>query len=146
MVRPVLAALTFAACAAALAPSCNASVVEACLDGPCPSENGGMGGTGARGTSSTAKGAGGGADACPPTPQTGDIPCDVFTVIHLNCNPCHQNPPKNGAPFPLLDYSDTQQLFEPGKLIFQQMYDQTRPDACPRMPLGGMLSPPTSRR
>ena len=27
----------------------------------------------------------------------------------------------------------------PGKLVFQQMYDQTRPGALPQMPLGGML-------
>jgi hypothetical protein len=128
MPRTLLAALVLAVCALALASSCNASVTEGCLDGPCAT--GGSGG----GT-----GTGGGADACPATPQTGDFPCDVFAVIHTNCNPCHQNPPQNGAPFPFLTYADTQQVFSPGKLRFQQMYDQTRPGATPRMPFGGML-------
>jgi hypothetical protein len=81
------------------------------------------------------------AAACPTTPQTGDFPCDVFAVVHKNCNPCHQMPPKNGAPFPLLMYSDTQQVFQPGELVFQQMFISIGPNGLPRMPLGGMLSP-----
>ncbi len=150
MPRTLVAAfLASALCAVALAPSCDASVTEGCLDGPC----GGMGGASASQSASTATGTGGtatggtatggspGADACPAKPQAGDFPCDVFAVIHANCNPCHQNPPLNGAPFPLLTYADTQKPIIPGKLIFQQMYDQTRPDALPRMPLGGSLKP-----
>jgi hypothetical protein len=133
MTRYLLAALlALSTCAVALASACNASVTESCLGGPCATDTGGMAGAGGKGADS-------GADACPAKPKTGDFPCDVFAVIHTNCNPCHQNPPMNNAPFPLLTYSDTQQPFLPGKLIFQQMYDQTRPTACPRMPLGGML-------
>jgi hypothetical protein len=123
MPRRTVAALLFAACAAALA-CCNANVVENCIAGPC---TGGVGGAG-------------GADGCPAVPQTGDFPCDVFAVIHPNCTRCHQDPPLNGAPFPLLTYADTQKVFLPGRLVFQQMYDQTRPNAAPRMPLGGSLS------
>jgi hypothetical protein len=123
MSRRTLAALLLAACAALV--SCNADVTEGCLGGPCA--DAGMNGDG-------------GADACPVVVQTGDFPCDVFAVIHANCNPCHQSPPRHMAPFPLLTYADTQHLFLPGRLIFQQMYDQTRPTASPRMPLNGSLS------
>jgi len=146
MPRTLVAAfLASALCAVALAPSCSASVTEGCLDGPC----GGMGGasastaagTGGMATGGMATGGSPGADACPAKPQTGDFPCDVFAIIHANCNPCHQNPPLSGAPFPLLTYADTQKPIFPGKLIFQQMYDQTRPNALPRMPLGGSLTP-----
>jgi hypothetical protein len=48
---------------------------------------------------------------CPTVAQTGDFPCDVFAVVHSVCNKCHTNPTKNGAPFPLLTYADTQQPF-----------------------------------
>jgi hypothetical protein len=146
----VVAALVLSASAAAFAASCDANVSESCVTGPCLSL--GAGGAGMAASSSSAagsggQGTGGTADTCsiPATTRTGDIPCDVFAVVHPNCNPCHQNPTTNGAPFPLLNYSDTQQAYltdanmKPTKLVFQQMFDQTRPDACPRMPLGGKL-------
>lgn len=123
----LMAALLLAACAAVPLFSCTANVTQSCIAGPCTqSDTGG------------ASGAGG--SPCMPIAKTGDIPCDVFAVIHVNCNPCHQMPPLNGAPFPLLTYADTQQIYAPGKLVFQQMYDQIQPGAVPRMPLGGSLS------
>jgi len=115
-----VAALTTAWTAAALG-ACSSNPSEGCLAGPC------TGGAGA-------------AAACPIDPQTGDFPCEVFAVVHQRCNPCHQDPPQNGAPFPLLTYEDTQQAYTPGKLRFQQMYDQIQPAAAPRMPLGGSLT------
>jgi hypothetical protein len=137
MARPLLAAaLLLVASAAAFSTSCNASTTESCLAGPCT----GSGGAGS--TSATASGSGGvgAAAACPPTPQVGDFPCDVFKIIHNRCNPCHQMPPLNGAPFPLLTYENTQEEYEPGILKFQQMYAQIQPGASPRMPFGGMLT------
>ena len=133
------AALLLAACVAAPLSSCTADTTESCIGGPCTLA--GSGGASSA-VSSSGTGGGPGADACMPVSKTGDFPCDVFAVIHTNCNPCHQMPPLNNAPFPLLVYADTQAPYEPGKLIFQQMYDQTRPGAAPRMPFGGMLSDP----
>lgn len=138
MLRPLSAlAVLVAAVVVALMPACNAQVNESCTDGACG------GGVTAATSSVTATGTGGGPDAasCPVTPQTGDFPCDVFAVVHHNCNPCHKMPPINGAPFPLLTYADTQNEYAPGALIFQQMFISTGPDGSPRMPFGGMLTP-----
>ena len=114
----------------ALASACGGGTTEGCLDGPCTGGVAGSGGT-------TGAGA---AAACDMTPKTGEYPCDVFTVIHDNCHSCHQDPPINGAPFSLLTYADTQELFNPSKRVFQQMYDQIQPGAAPRMPLNGTLT------
>src|SRR5882724_6086874 len=97
---------------ALLAFSCTAHLEEGCLAGPCS-----PGGLAAQSSSSSGTGGGGGGavmlNSCmgmdPPT--TGDFPCDVFAVIHTRCNPCHTMPTKNGAPFPLLTFEDTQQLY-----------------------------------
>ncbi len=34
--------------------------------------------------------------------------CDVQPILVSKCQRCHQDPPQNGAPFPLLTYADTQ--------------------------------------
>jgi hypothetical protein len=129
MIRAVLVSAPFLAALAA----CNAQITEMCVSGPCTLDTGG-------GPGSTT-GAGGAMDAanCPETPQTGDFPCDVFAVVHKSCNPCHQMPPKNGAPFPLLAYADTQTPYSATRLVFQQMFISVGPNGCPRMPFGGML-------
>ena len=127
-------AAVVAAVGVAVVPACDAQVTVSCTDGPC---GGGV-------TTGTGTGAGGAGNAanCPATPQTGDFPCDIFAVVHKNCNPCHQNPQMNGAPFPLLTYADTQKPFTADVgLIFQQMYISTGPEGSPRMPFGGMLQP-----
>lgn len=146
MARPLLVAalLLVASAAAAFVTSCNASTTEGCLAGPCTGAGGSSGaatgaGTGGAGTTSGSGGAGA-ASACPPVAQVGDFPCDVFKVVHHRCNPCHQKPPLNNAPFPLLTYADTQVVYVPGELRFQQMYLQVQPGASPRMPFGGMLT------
>jgi hypothetical protein len=128
MVRS-LSGLVAAAVVVAAVAACDAQTTESCTDGPC-------------GGSVTSTGAGGEANAadCPATPQTGDFPCDVFAVVHAQCNPCHQSPPMNGAPFPLLTYADTQKVYSPGALVFQQMFISTGPDGSPRMPFNGMLT------
>lgn len=135
--------LSLAAAALAILPAaCGAGTTETCYGGPCTestmSSASSANGTGGSGTGGT--GGAGGAAACAPTPQDGEFPCDVFAIVHARCNPCHTDPMQNGAPFPLLTYADTQKPYVPGKLIFQQMYDQIGPDGDPRMPLGGMLA------
>ncbi len=42
-------------------------------------------------------------------PMSGPVPwCDAYKVINCVCQQCHQNPPVNGAPIPLMTYEDTQ--------------------------------------
>ncbi|MDI1478349.1 hypothetical protein [Polyangium sp. y55x31] len=102
-----LAPLALLPLLAALGPACTAELEEGCLGGQCvppgsppipPLPTSGSGG------------GGGGGDAgptCEDTPQTGDFPCDVFTVLQTHCHTCHQSPPLNGAPYSLLTYEDT---------------------------------------
>jgi hypothetical protein len=130
MLRSLRLLAGVAVIAVAVVPACDADVTESCTNGPC-------GG----GVTSSSSATGTDAANCPSTPQTGDFPCDVFAVVHHNCNPCHQNPPLNGAPFPLLVYADTQKVYSPTELVFQQMFISTGPNGSPRMPFGGMLTP-----
>ena len=37
--------------------------------------------------------------------------CDAYEIINCSCQQCHQNPPINGAPIPLVTYADTQVAF-----------------------------------
>ncbi len=37
--------------------------------------------------------------------------CAAYEIINCSCQQCHQNPPLNGAPIPLLTYADTQAPF-----------------------------------
>src|SRR5579863_5430712 len=43
---------------------------------------------------------------CATPPSAGAFPSDVQAVLQDKCWPCHQMPPKNHAPFPLLTYAD----------------------------------------
>jgi hypothetical protein len=121
MLRSLLATAALAAAGLALGVSCDAKIIESCLDGDCT-----LGGGGARvviptmlPSSASSSGGDGGVDAgpdadakgCPTIPQTGDFPCDVFAVIHSVCNHCHTNPQLHGAPFQILTYADTQQPY-----------------------------------
>ena len=50
--------------------------------------------------------------------------CDAYKVINCVCQQCHQNPPLNGAPIPLLTYEDTQAPFPfatSTKLVWNKM-------------------------
>jgi hypothetical protein len=172
MRRPSLATVLLGAVLvgviAASAASCNAQVSETCVGGPCGLGGGGTGGgtasstSGSTSTSTSGSSSSGGPDArnCPTIPKTGDFPCDVFAVIHSICNKCHTNPTKNGAPFQLLTYADTQQPFKAlldngcttdadcgptaGNCVdglckglrFQQMWLSIGGISCPQMPFG----------
>jgi hypothetical protein len=107
-------------------------------EGACAGDGcGGSGGSSGLGASGGSGGSGGGAESCPGDPQTGDIPCDVFAVLHAKCHACHTDPPANNAPFPLLTYADTQEPYgTKGKLRFQRMREVIEPDAIPHMPFG----------
>ena len=71
-----------------------------------------------------------------PPPATGNIPADVAAILTSRCQTCHQMPPVNGAPFPLLTYDNVHQLFGGTIPIYQEMYILTRPDGQPHMPYG----------
>jgi hypothetical protein len=58
--------------------------------------------TGARGGAAGATGAGGFGGARP----VNSLPCEVQAVLKARCQPCHQDPPLNGAPMRLLTWSD----------------------------------------
>jgi len=49
--------------------------------------------------------------------------CATDRVLSRKCRRCHQDPPLNGAPFPLLSYEDTQVVDGRGKPRFQKMAD-----------------------
>ncbi len=98
-----------------LSLSCKANLETNCVDGTCgPSPNG----------------------ECA-YPDTGGLPCDVYSVLAENCQGCHASVPTMGAPFSLTSYADTQApvpgLTEP---IWQEMRKQIQPGASPGMPFG----------
>jgi hypothetical protein len=55
--------------------------------------------------------------------------------MSAKCQTCHQNPPLNDAPFPLLTYADVHSLF--GTIPkYQEMHYLIQPDGSPHMPFG----------
>jgi hypothetical protein len=70
---------------------------------------------------------------CKPNPDSGAFPADIAAILSARCQPCHQNPTMNGAPFPLLTYQDVNGMFGPIP-IYQEMYVLIQPDGSPHMP------------
>lgn len=68
--------------------------------------------------------------------------CEVLDVLERKCQRCHRDPPVNGAPFPLLDYEDTQRPLFAGAetLIYEQMGIVVENDVMP--PVGLPVDPP----
>ena len=71
----------------------------------------------------------------------GDLPCDVDRILAKVCQHCHTSPPRNGAPFALVTYSDTQQKID-GRPIYEYMGIAV---GAGRMPLPPMSLTPTER-
>jgi hypothetical protein len=66
--------------------------------------------------------------------------CQAEKVLHEVCQRCHQDPPLNGAPFPLVTYADTQVVPMDGIPRWQRM---ERAVESGFMPLRGLdLDPP----
>lgn len=42
----------------------------------------------------------------------GELPCDVDRILSTVCQYCHTRPPRNGAPFSLVTYGDTQVIVD----------------------------------
>ena len=79
--------------------------------------------------------------SCPTSrPTTGSFPADVAQVLVAKCQTCHQMPPKNHAPFPILTYaqSQTSDPLSPftGVPIWQVMHKVIQPKGVPHMPFG----------
>lgn len=74
---------------------------------------------------------------CTATPATGSFPSDVADVLTSRCQPCHTDPPLNGAPFPLLAYGDVHKVLTGTAMpIYEEMYLLVQPGADPHMPFG----------
>jgi hypothetical protein len=74
---------------------------------------------------------------CGTSPATGTIPADVNAILVSRCQPCHQMPPMNGAPFPLITYEDVHAPFVGTPTpIYEEMYMHIQPDGDPHMPFG----------
>jgi hypothetical protein len=69
--------------------------------------------------------------------------CQAEIVLRTVCQRCHQEPPLNGAPFPLVTYEDTQELFAEGVLRWERMKEVVEIDFMPLR--GGGLDPPVER-
>jgi hypothetical protein len=68
-------------------------------------------------------------------PRSGELPCDVAAVLKAKCQPCHQQPPKNHAPFPELTYQDLLMPYGTvGLLRWQRMSEVIEPGNAPHMP------------
>lgn len=66
---------------------------------------------------------------------------NVRPIIESNCIACHQEPPVNGAPMPLIDYAKVKQAVEERGLINRISRDQ---GAIGMMPNGGTRLPQNS--
>jgi uncharacterized membrane protein len=68
------------------------------------------------------------AAACSSSSDNNGTPsfCDVRPILQSKCQRCHQDPTKNGAPFPLLSYADTQVSAATTDRPERKRYDQMR--------------------
>jgi hypothetical protein len=123
-----LAFVAVIACAAA-SPACEADVDGGCTTGPCG------GATVAAAATVTVAGSGGGGGGEPTClfPDTGELPCDVFTVLADRCHKCHQDPPINSAPFSLLTWQSFQEIYG-NKPIWERADAAIEPGNVPQMP------------
>lgn len=63
-----------------------------------------------------------GAPASDAAANSGELPSDVDAVLEHRCRECHQDPPRNMAPFPLVTYENTQ-VRPPGYPAGTKIYD-----------------------
>jgi hypothetical protein len=67
------------------------------------------------------------------------FPCEVEAILERKCQRCHQDPPQNYAPFPLLTWSDTRASYGV-QLVYQAMLPAIESDFMPYTELD--LEPP----
>jgi uncharacterized membrane protein len=56
-----------------------------------------------------------------PVPAGRFFPCDVEAAVKARCQICHTTPPVMSAPFPLLEYADTQKDYGGGQKVWEAM-------------------------
>jgi uncharacterized membrane protein len=57
--------------------------------------------------------------------------CNVQRVLEQKCQRCHQDPPMNGAPFPLVTYEDTQVSERTGRRRYERIYGAVESEYMP---------------
>jgi mono/diheme cytochrome c family protein len=67
-------------------------------------------------------------------PESGDLPCDVRTVIADNCAQCHSDPPRFGAPMPLVDAADFDAEGRDGRPYHESVPERVRDAVAPMPP------------
>jgi hypothetical protein len=58
------------------------------------------------------------------------FPCEIEAILTSKCQRCHQDPPRNDAPFPLLTWSDTRRSYGV-QLVYQAMLPAIESDFMP---------------
>lgn len=66
--------------------------------------------------------------------------CDAQPILANKCVRCHSDPPRNGAPFSLQEYADTQITTDNGEHRYERMREAIESDFMPYR--GIMLDPP----
>ncbi|MEM9454844.1 MAG: hypothetical protein AAGF11_11740 [Myxococcota bacterium] len=71
-----------------------------------------------------------------------EIPCDIQQILRDNCGDCHGDPPRYGAPMPLVDYDDFQVPAESSvaRSVWEVTIDRLGDPVSP-MPPGGDMDP-----
>ncbi len=120
-VRSSICSLVVLVCAACKGP------------GTVPNPTGG-GSAGTGGGSTGSGGSGGSGGGSTTGADAGSYACDVAPIVNTRCLDCHSNPPKFGAPMPIVTYADTQadSVQYPGQKIYERMAARI---ADPRLPM-----------
>lgn len=67
------------------------------------------------------------------TPALHDLPCEVDAILEANCRKCHSDPPKFGAPMPLVSHAQvhakapSDPSFEVWQLMKTRVHDPVKP-------------------
>ena len=109
--------LSFGACAPDSPP---AGPVAGSTGSPGSGGSTGSPGSGGSTGSPGSGGSGGsGAASADVAPATGEMPCDVGTIVRTRCAGCHQTPPLFGAPMPLLNVDHFQQAAKNSQKVWE---------------------------
>lgn len=136
-------ALLVAACAFAFA--CSEHEPELERVGGTPGVGGAAADSGIAGAGGSAGNAGSDGGCGAPSAKNPTFPCEVEAVLKAKCQRCHDDPQKNGAPFPLLAWSDTQTDYF-GKPVYERMFSVVSSDFMPfvSLPLNPPVEPLTA--
>lgn len=92
----------------------------------CSSDNGGSGGAGDASADSAVE---------PEAEDADTIPCAPRAVLQTVCQTCHARPPRNGAPFPLVNRSNIVKRASDGRPLSEHMIEQVEARRMPLAPV-----------